>query len=303
MVTDLISTVIEVLLALLMYLMSSGFSLIATKALIHNAWPFSVVFHRSIYIPILTLTLLLIRKKNAGWHLSDLGVKTEGFRVNLREGLISFSASYMVYLPFLAFLMPQYATKISAFGGGLGEISLQGLVFMVLAYSPVVLIESPIPEEIFFRGYYQGTLTEEFKHFVGIPASTLFFALSHAINHPNWHPGRVLATIPIGLILGLTYHETRSLISVITSHFLINFLPMYPILFYSKGQIFLAVLTLIVLAIISFTILTLYIKRTEGLIQEFLEVIKLLDFRSLLLIILFTVFPLLFSYIAVQFKP
>ncbi|MFP3952122.1 MAG: CPBP family intramembrane glutamic endopeptidase [Candidatus Bathyarchaeia archaeon] len=301
MATDLISIVFEVLLVLLTYFMSSGLSLIATKALIPHGGQLSVVLHRSIYIPVMVLTLLLIRRRFAGWDLADLGFRTgEGFRANLRDGLIAFSASYLAYLPFLAVLMPQYAAQI-VFGEHSGDVSLHRLGLKLLFFSPVVLIDSPVPEEIFFRGYYLGMLSKSFKPVVGISASTLFFALGHALNHPDWSPGLVFATIPIGLILAYTYHETRSLISVVTSHFLINFLPLYPILFYSKEYTPLAALTCLVIAIVSLTILKRYKNRTEELLCK-TKPMKLLNYRLILLVTLFTALPLLFSYLAIVFK-
>lgn len=298
-------SIVEVLLALMAFFMSSGLSSIVIKALSPeiSSTPFWVIFHRSIYIPLMLLALYLIRRAFGRWSLEDLGIRRgEGFKASLRDGLIAFFASSLVFLPFLLALMPYYADQFSAYGESVRNMSIPSLVLMFLAFSPVVLIDSPIPEEIFFRGYYQGMLSERFKPVVGVLASTLFFGLVHALGHPDWHPGMVAATIPLGFIFAFTYDKTKSLISVITSHFLINFLLVYPMIFYAAGHASIAISACLAIAFASAIILMLYKHKATNLFLDGLKSLKHPDPRSLMLVSLFTALPIAFSYIAIMLR-
>ena len=298
-------SIVEVLLALMAYFISGGLSSIIIKALSPEigSTPFWVIFHRSIYIPLMLLALYLIRRVFGRWSLKDLGLsRGEGFKASLRDGLIAFFASSLVFLPFLVALLPYYAGQFSAFGETMRQMSIPTLILMFLAFSPIVLIDSPIPEELFYRGYYQGMLCERFKHGVGVLASTLLFGLQHALAHPDWHLGMVAATIPLGFILAFTYHKTKSLISVITPHFLINFLLAYPMVFYAAGHTSIVISACLAIAFASVIVLMLYRYRARDLFLDGLKSLKHLDHRSLMLVSLFTALPLAFSYLAIMFR-
>lgn len=302
---NIVLSIVEVMLALIAWFLSGRIASITINALSAEmvSSPFLIIFQRSIYIPLLVLALFFIRRAFGGWSLMDLGLtRGEGFKTNLRDGLIAFSAVSLVFLPFLAVLMPYYAGQMSAYGETMREMSTLTLVLMFLAFSPIVLIDSPIPEEVFFRGYYQGMLSEGFKPVVGVLASTLFFGLQHALGHPDWHFGMVAATIPSGFILAFTYHQTKSLISVTTTHFLMNFLLAYPMVFYAAGHISIVILTCLAIALASIVILVLYRHRVRDIFLDGLKCLKHLDSRSLIVVSLFTALPLAFSYLATIFR-
>ena len=156
MLKNTISSIAEVLVALIAYFGSGGIASIAIKALSPDigSTPFWTIFHRSIYIPLMLSSFYLIRRGFGRWRLEDLGLRRgEGFKVSLRDGLIAFSASALVFLPFGLALMPHYAEQFSAYEETIRDMSIPILILMFLALSPLVLIDSPIPEEIFFRGY------------------------------------------------------------------------------------------------------------------------------------------------------
>ena len=69
--------IVEVLLALIAYFMSGGLSSIAIKALSPEigSTPFWIIFHRSIYIPLMLLALYLVRRAFGRWSLGDLGLR------------------------------------------------------------------------------------------------------------------------------------------------------------------------------------------------------------------------------------
>lgn len=298
-------SIVEVFVALIAYFLSGGLAsvIITTLSPKMTSSPFWTIFHRSIYIPVMLLALYLIRRLSGRWSLEDLGLRRgEGFKANLRDGLIAFSASSLVYLPFGLVLMPYYAEQFSAYGETMKNMSIPTLILMFLAFSPIVLIDSPIPEELFFRGYYQGMLSKRFNHVVGILASSLFFGLGHALGHPEWHPGMVVATIPLGLIFAFTYYKTKSLISVITAHFLVNFILAYPMVFYAAGHFLIAMSAGLVIAFTSVIFLIFYKYRTRELFVDVLKSLKHADSKSLLFISLFTAFPLAFSYLAIMFR-
>ncbi len=298
-------SIVEVLFALMAFLMSGRLASITMEYFCPKigSAPFRIVFHRSLWIPVLLLALYLIRRGFGGWSLEDFGLKRgEGFRAGLRDGLIAFSVSSLAFLPFLVLLMPFHAEQLSIYGKALNDMSILKSVSTLLALSPVVLIDSPIHEELFFRGYYSGMLSEKFNPLVGVLGSTLFFGLQHALVHPDWHPGMVAATVPLGLIFALTYNRNRSLISVITAHFLSNFLLIYPAVFYATGHISIAISACLTIALASVTILLLHKYRTRHLLINGLKTLGPLDRKSLSLTALFTALSLSFNYVAIMFR-
>ncbi|MFQ5621582.1 MAG: lysostaphin resistance A-like protein [Candidatus Nanoarchaeia archaeon] len=198
--------------------------------------------------------------------------------------------------------MPYYADQLSAYAENMRQMSIPILMLMFLSFLPIVLVDSPIHEEIFFRGYYSGMLSERFKPVVGVLASTLFFGPQHALGHPEWHLGMVIATIPLGFILALTYQKTKSLISVIFAHFLLNFIPISSIIFFAAGHASIAISACLAIALTSVIILIVCRHRAKDLFLNELKTLKHIDHRSLILVSLFTALPLVFNYLAIMFK-
>ena len=114
-----------------------------------------------------------------------------------------------------------------------------------------------------------------------------------------------LASITIKALspeISSTYHKTKSLISVITPHFLINFLLAYPTIFYAAGHTSIFIATCLAITLASVAILTLYRYRVRDLFLDGLKSLKHLDHKSLMLVSLFTALPLAFSYLAIMFR-
>lgn len=301
----LIESTVEALLALLLVSLSGGLASIAIGYLSQGmgSTPLWSVFHRGIYLPLMLSSLYLIRRGFGKWGLRDMGLnRGEGIKINLQYGVVAFSASALSYLPFLVALLPFYAGQLSPFVETMGRMSVPTIALLYVAYSPMILIDSPIPEEVVFRGYYQGMLTERFNSGVGILSSTLFFGLQHSLIHRDWHPGMVAATIPLGLILALTYQETRSLIPVITAHFLINFLMAYPMIFYAAGHTSIALLACLAIATASIAILASHRRMARKIFINETTPLKSLDVSSIILVIFFMALPLAFSFMAIMFR-
>jgi uncharacterized protein len=87
------------------------------------------------------------------------------------------------------------------------------------------LVLTPVSEEIMCRGFIYGYLRSRFGFLVGLAVQSLFFTLLHTgISHGTY--GVVILTINwfiAGLILGLLYERTGSLLPPIICHSVINY--------------------------------------------------------------------------------
>lgn len=94
--------------------------------------------------------------------------------------------------------------------------------WLFLAVSSFVL--TPIFEELFFRGYCQTRLEEDFGGIGAISIMTLFMTLGHnQYFHLNLlNAGTIITLIPITLGLGYVYWYSRSLIPAVILHMAIN---------------------------------------------------------------------------------
>jgi hypothetical protein len=82
----------------------------------------------------------------------------------------------------------------------------------------------PILEELFYRGYIQTRLEEDFGAPVAILATAFLFALSHSqylILNP-FNIGMILSTIFGALVWGYIFYRTRSLLVTILAHAIVN---------------------------------------------------------------------------------
>jgi len=305
MLRKLFSSIFELLIALIAVFASGGVASITITSLnlAMESSPLWPIFHRSIYIPLVVLAFYALRRILGNWNMKNLGfTRGEGFKANLRDGVIAFSAISLAWLPFVLVLMQYYAAQFLAYEEIIRSMSIPMLMLMVTALVPITFIDSPVPEEIIYRAYHQGMLSERFNQIVGISASTIFFGLSHAISHPDWHPGMVIATIPAGLILALTYCKTKSLVSVIIAHFLLNFLPEYPMILYVSGNTLIGILTCLVIAFTSTAILILFRYRARELLIDGLRVFRHLNIESVALASLLATLSLTIVYLAAHFK-
>ncbi len=84
----------------------------------------------------------------------------------------------------------------------------------------------PIVEELFYRGYVQTRLAEDFDAPTAILAVALFFTLSHGqyyLTLSPWTIGTLLTGLFGSLVWGYVFYQTRSLLPLIVAHALVNF--------------------------------------------------------------------------------
>jgi len=82
-------------------------------------------------------------------------------------------------------------------------------------------------QEIFFRGYLQKNLEKIFGNFLGLIFASSLFAFWHITIrfYPGWTTYfSLLKLFLIGLLWGLSFQKTRSLIAPCLSHFLVGIL-------------------------------------------------------------------------------
>ncbi len=80
-------------------------------------------------------------------------------------------------------------------------------------------------QEIFFRGYLQKNLEKVYGNFLGLILASFLFSLWHITVrfYPGWvTPISLLKVFSVGLLWGLSFQKTRSLIAPCLSHFLVG---------------------------------------------------------------------------------
>jgi len=130
-------------------------------------------------------------------------------------------------------------------------LSLGNIPLAVLYSIPVLLLLAAIPEEFMFRTLIQTNLTEKHGPLLGILASPLIFGLFHIpVNYLTYlvfTPVRVDALMfailfsfvyqaQVGLIFGIAWQRSRSLVLPVSLHLVHNMVEMAPVfLFLSLG--------------------------------------------------------------------
>lgn len=102
-----------------------------------------------------------------------------------------------------------------------------------VAYLSFIVAWSGLGEELYFRGYVQGTLRERKGARYAIVTATLLFAVRHYMQmglllpkYPLFSATAWMAmAIPVGLVLGLFYEKTKSLWIPVVIHYLFNIVP------------------------------------------------------------------------------
>ncbi len=90
------------------------------------------------------------------------------------------------------------------------------------------LLAAPILEEYLFRGILQTTLTRRLGPLGGIAIASLLFGAIHI------HPYQVLYATLLGMILGMVYWRTASLLNAVAIHFLNNAITL--LLYFNSGD-------------------------------------------------------------------
>jgi membrane protease YdiL (CAAX protease family) len=113
-------------------------------------------------------------------------------------------------------------------------------------------------EEIRFRGYYQGTGARELTPLAGFIIGLIPFSLGHYFAQSSWSPVQVLATIIPGIVYGLLYYATQSLVVVMTAHTLANALSFFPQLLHEiTGSYAVTVTAVVTLFLLSLLLIAL----------------------------------------------
>lgn len=102
------------------------------------------------------------------------------------------------------------------------------------AYTVMIFLWAAFGEELFYRGYIQGTLQKQIGFNKGILLSAGFFALRHATQllllWPNYPViaafAWVIFSFVFGILMSILYHRSDSLILPIFIHLLINTVPL-----------------------------------------------------------------------------
>ena len=164
--------------------------------------------------------------------LAELGFRFHrNFWADVRFGLVGYALLYVVSLPLDLIALPA-RTKMVA--GLVHQLSLSSIPAVIgvggLLAAVLGFITGAFHEEIRFRGYYQGAGSRELTPLAGLILATIPFSLNHYFSQPDWNVAQVLATLLPGIVYGLLYHATRSLVVVMTAHTLSNWVGAYPAL-------------------------------------------------------------------------
>jgi membrane protease YdiL (CAAX protease family) len=102
-----------------------------------------------------------------------------------------------------------------------------------VTYMAFIVAWAGLGEELYFRGYVQGTLRKQHSARYAILVASVLFAARHYMQVLLLLPkypvfaASVWATIalPVGIVLGLLYERTKSLWMPVTIHYLFNVIP------------------------------------------------------------------------------
>ena len=208
------------------YAVGLGLSALLSRDIQQTGW-FSVFsYAMTMLTPILFFYFLIV--KNDRKKLS-FDFSTKPFRV------------YLLIFPMMfgMMLIADYTTQlIPTTGGFLGEIyKLYEAEFAKLLMSPVSLILmtvilAPILEEILFRGIImKGMVNNNVKPATAIIVSALIFGAVH------FNPWQFAGASLLGLVLGLVYYKTKSLLMPILLHAFNNLLSAL-MMMYSESETF-----------------------------------------------------------------
>jgi membrane protease YdiL (CAAX protease family) len=195
-----------------------------------------------------------------GQGFRELGFRCyKSFGADLWLGVCGFAVINFLSLPFDLAAMPDRANMAHAivaqfhFSSPLQIFAGGSVLAMALGF-----FTGAFHEEIRFRGYYQGAGAGELTPLAGFIIALIPFSLGHYFAQTQWSPVQVLATIIPAIILGLLYYASGSLIVVITTHALINWLPFHPFLLSEvTGSRTTTIIAILALALLSLLLIVL----------------------------------------------
>ncbi len=104
---------------------------------------------------------------------------------------------------------------------------------VAIAYYCFIVAWAAFGEELYFRGYVQGTLRKRHSARYAIAVATSLFAVRHYMQmllllpiYPLFAASAwVLMAFPLGIVVGIIYERTKSLWVPIVIHYLFNIIP------------------------------------------------------------------------------
>ncbi|MCX2829185.1 type II CAAX endopeptidase family protein [Bacillus pseudomycoides] len=116
----------------------------------------------------------------------------------------------------IANIISNDSANIQATDLGIDTLSEQSFIIYIIAISTHVLI-GPVLEEILYRGIILRFLEIKYSFFTGLIISSLLFGLAH-----NYDFAFIIFATLMGIIYGLLYKKTNSIIPVIIGHMTYN---------------------------------------------------------------------------------
>lgn len=208
------------------FAIGQGLSALFSEDIKESSWYQILAYVITFLTPVLLFDFLIVRKEG---NKLNFDFSTKPFRV------------YLLIFPMMIgmMLVADYTTQlIPKTGDLLGEIyKMYSEQFAKLAKEPVSLlimtvILAPILEEILFRGIImKGMLNSKVKPVTAIIVSAFIFGVVH------FNPWQFAGALLLGLVLGLVYYKTKSLLMPILLHAFNNFVSAMMML-YSDSETF-----------------------------------------------------------------
>jgi membrane protease YdiL (CAAX protease family) len=165
------------------------------------------------------------------WHrrrcLSDYGCTTSGRPIpyHLLTGVVLFAVADLPgkLVPVIDRFVPlgsRAVTQQIAYGLNWGDWKF----WILMAVGSFLLV--PIVEELFYRGYVQTRLAQDFDAPTAIVITAFFFTFSHGqyyLVFSPWNLGMLLTVLFSALAWGYVFYRTRSLIAPMVAHAAVNF--------------------------------------------------------------------------------
>jgi membrane protease YdiL (CAAX protease family) len=159
----------------------------------------------------LSLTILFVTKVFK-MKVTDLGLSSAKLPSNIVLGLILGVAGYAAATVFVSILELFIPIKVPEWF--LKALTATSPVDLLILLALTWVLVGPC-EEIFFRGFVQGSFTRWKGSTVGIVVGALVFGFAH-YNPQLWY--RTAGAVFLGLIYGVIYKWRKSLIPVVAAH-------------------------------------------------------------------------------------
>ncbi|MBS1571880.1 MAG: CPBP family intramembrane metalloprotease [Bacteroidetes bacterium] len=188
-------------------IIAMGLTMYFGKNILTSAWFMTIAYMVSMLFPIAAFYLLILKPKKISFNFS---LKNS----NITIYILSFAMMFgmMLVSEFLVSKIPIsgpfFGTLYESFSKQMEEISLSPMAMVVMT-----VILAPILEEIVFRGIIlKGMLNKGVNPKKAIFISALVFGVIHG------YPWQLVGAFFLGLVLGLVYEKTNSLLIPILLH-------------------------------------------------------------------------------------